>query len=59
MNITKHYKEFIDFINSSDRNVTAIALNDDNYKFLIDEMIYNSFSRLIEVNGNKTIYNLK
>ena len=59
MNITKHYKEFIDFINSSDRNVTAIALNDDNYKFLIDEMIYNSFSRLIKVNGRKTIYNLK
>ena len=50
---------FINFINSSDRNVTAIALNDDNYKFLFDEMIYNSFTKTIKVNNKDVIWNLK
>lgn len=41
------------------KNITAVFCEDDNYKFLIDEMIYNSFSKIIKVNGKKTIYNLK
>ena len=55
----EYYKNVIDFINSRNKNITAVFCKDDNYKFLIDEMIYNSFSKLIEVNGKKTIYNLK
>ena len=55
----EYYKNVIDFFNSSNKNITAVFCQFFNYKFLIDEMIYNSFSKLIEVNGKKTIYNLK